>query len=166
MLRQGKYAVMCQGFRDLFAEAALGVPGLRVRLVNAQNYAPELPELIPYAHATAEVWVEDLRKWVLFDPWLAVTVERDGELLGAEDLARNAVGARAQPLLQQLPRQYVKGPGERVTTSFLPASVHVDRFTCQQVGCTPPYADYFRFVTFTDVRPKVEPAAQPGPQRP
>ena len=61
---------------------------MKVRAVEAMNYAPQLGELITYGHSTAEVWVKGLNKWVIIDPWMGFAlVDGRGQLLSADDLA-------------------------------------------------------------------------------
>lgn len=153
-VRDGDFAVMCTGFRDLFAHAALSIPGLKVRLVEAANYAPRISGLISYSHSTAEIWVEALGKWVIFDPWLAIVVEDHGTPIGVEELLelKNSDAVSITPVLPALPRKYRRGTGEIVDAVFEPDDVQAVRFTCGSLGCSPGYLDYFGFVKLREVR--------------
>ena len=145
-VRSGEFAVMCSGFRDLFAHAASAVPGLKVRLVEAFNYEPQLPDLIPYGHSTTEIWVARLHRWVLFDPWMGVVVTRKGVPIGARELqsARNLDAVALLPIVPAIPRMYEGQSGKVTRWEFHPASTQLSAFTCTSLGCAPGYADYFR----------------------
>lgn len=151
LVQDGDFAIMCSGFRDLFAHASLGVPGLKVRLVEATNYAPQLPGLVTYSHSTAEVWVEALNRWVLFDPWLGITVTRNGEPVGVLELLADPSGLAIAPVIDSIPRKYRDGGGRVVHNTFSPASVQADTFTCGPLGCSPGYVEYFKNVAFREV---------------
>ena len=59
-IRGGENAVQCQGFRDIWLELAVRLPGVeRVRSVAAYNYFPPFADLITFSHALAEIYVSD-----------------------------------------------------------------------------------------------------------
>lgn len=85
-LRNGLFSVQCSGVRDLFFRMARS-EGLIVRKVEAFNYFPALPELIPYGHSLIEVYHPDLKRWLLVDPWYAVMFSNaQDSLLSCADL--------------------------------------------------------------------------------
>jgi hypothetical protein len=152
LVRDGKFAVMCSAFRDLFLHASEGVPGLKVRAVEAFNYAPPLPGLIPYSHSTTEVWVERLAQWVLFDPWLGIMVEHDGMPVGASYLngAEGTDGLSLVPVIDHIPRVYRTSGGEVVSYEYRPEITSLDGFVCVELGCSPGYLEYFRHFVVRD----------------
>ena len=88
-IRNGKFSLMCQGMRDLFLHASEGISGFKARAVEALNYGQAIPNLINYGHSTAEIWIEKLGKWVLFDPWLGIMIVDGNSMpLGALDIQR------------------------------------------------------------------------------
>jgi hypothetical protein len=151
LLRTGKFAVMCQGFRDLFLHAASAVPHLKVRGINALNYAPPLTELISYGHSTVEIWIEDLNKWVLFDPWLGIMVARkNGDFVGAHDLQQNNEHPEyfnVVPVIATIPRMHKQHDKTIVHNTFHPTSIQMFDFSCRELGCSPGYIQYFNNVT-------------------
>jgi hypothetical protein len=152
-VRVGDFAVMCSGFRDLFAHASIGIPDLKVRLIEAVNYAPQFPDLITYGHSTTEVWVQELAKWVLFDPWLGIIIVENGLPLGAEELSKieNIEQIRIIPVIDQVPRMYIEKSGEEVFNKFIPSNVKVTEFSCEKLSCAPGYVEYFRNYKVRDV---------------
>ncbi|WP_173506640.1 hypothetical protein [Marinobacterium sp. xm-d-530] len=48
------------------------------------------------------------------------------------------------PILERLPRRYKGQDGLFVKSDFSPSTLSVDSMLCTELGCTPPYADYFR----------------------
>lgn len=142
----GEFAVMCQGFRDLFIHASSSEGSFQVRPIDAFNYHPQIPDLISYSHATAEIWVESLQRWVLFDPWLGIMIAHKGVPVGAKELCEltDKTDLSLIPLLESMPRIYLKSNGQVVYNAFKPASVKINDFSCQNHGCTPGYVEYFK----------------------
>jgi hypothetical protein len=69
-LHDGDAAVQCQGFRDIWLELAVRMPGIeRVRPVSAYNYFPTFADLVTFSHALAEIHLRDEGRWILIDPW-------------------------------------------------------------------------------------------------
>ena len=144
-LRKGEFAVMCTGFRDLFLHASVGVPELKIRGVEAYNYSPQFPDLITYGHSTAEIWIEDLNRWVLFDPWLAIMIlDEDNLPIGSEKI--HGLNLRIAEVIDELPRLYQRGDGRIIETRFDPLSLSLDKPVCLDVGCIPGYRSYFEVV--------------------
>ncbi|HBS22317.1 MAG TPA: hypothetical protein DD982_07305 [Thalassospira sp.] len=77
-LMSGDFVVLCQGFRDIFLHASLFTDAFQARAVEAYNYSPQIPNLISYSHSTVKIWIEELKRWVVFDPWLAIMVTMEG----------------------------------------------------------------------------------------
>lgn len=147
ILRSGKFAVMCQGFRDLFLHASYGIPKLKVRAIEALNYAPPFNDLISYGHSTAEIWIEGLGKWVVFDPWLGVMVaKKNGEFVGAFELQKFKDHPEyfvAVPVISRIPRMYKQSDNKIIHHDFYPKTIQLSGFDCKGVGCTPGYIEYF-----------------------
>lgn len=151
LLQSGEFAVMCQGFRDLFLHAAAATPHLKARGVSAQNYAPTFSALIPYAHATAEIWLESSKKWVIFDPWLGIMIARkNGDFVGAFDLQQDNKHPEhfmVVPVVASLPRMHKQHDNTITHHAFHPASIHISDFSCGELGCSPGYIQYFNHIT-------------------
>jgi hypothetical protein len=153
-IRFGEFAVMCQGTRDMFLHGSEGVAGLKARGVEAYNYSPQLAGLTCYGHSTAEIYIAALRKWVLFDPWLAIMVtDTNGVPVGAEDLTRavetrRTEGLTVAPLAEKLERTFRRADGSIVVNPYRPANTRLTEFTVNDLGCTPGYIEYFRHVLY------------------
>lgn len=147
-VKTGEFAVMCQGFRDLFLHASSATDAFRARPVEAYNYSPQIPDLITYGHSTAEIYVRSLNKWVLLDPWLGIIVTRNSVPLGARDLSKykRSSDLAVMPLMDRLPRMYRNGDGQLVHNTFEPRNVQLEGFSCQGLGCSPGYLDYFNAI--------------------
>ena len=117
------------------------------------NYYPQLPDLITYGHSTAEVWVQKLNAWVLFDPWLGIIVTKDGVPINSDLLNKATSEDRIVivPVIKSAPRMYLLKSGDFVYNTFSPGSVSVDKFTCGKLGCAPGYKEYFKNYTVRDV---------------
>jgi hypothetical protein len=155
-LQTGEFAVMCQGFRDLFLHASSGEDRIHVRAVDAYNYAPQIPDLITYSHSTTEVYVGSLKKWVLFDPWLAIIVTKNGVPTGAAEL-REPKGQESLvvvPLIDHLTRMYKTKDGQVAYNTFEPKNVHLRKFSCGALACSPGYLDYFNTVVVREPQTK------------
>lgn len=147
MIHEGKFSVMCQGFRDMFIHASFGVPRLKVRAIEALNYSPLFKDLIPYGHSTAEIWIEPLKKWVIFDPWYGIMVTKkiNGEPVGAFELQKQKKHPehfKIVPVILKIPRFY-NSHDNIVQYNFYPKSVQISNFKCKQQGCSPGYIEYF-----------------------
>ena len=152
-LKSGDFAVMCQGFRDLFIHAASADKHFDIRLIEAYNYSPQLPDLISYSHSTAEIYIESLNKWVLFDPWLAIIVTKNGIPVGAAEISSmSGEGLTIVPLVDQLPRMYQNSDGKIINKLFEPKNVSIMQFKCEDLGCSPGYIDYFKSYSIRDFR--------------
>jgi hypothetical protein len=88
-LKTGNFSVMCQGFRDLFIHAASANKHFNIRPIEAFNYSPQLPDLISYSHSTTEIYIEQINKWVLFDPWLGIILNKNGIPVGVKELTEH-----------------------------------------------------------------------------
>lgn len=152
-LCNGEFAVMCTGFRDLFIHAAIAIPDLKVRIVEAVNYEPQIVDLISYGHSTSEIWVERLNKWVLFDPWLGIIVMDNGVPVGSEELNKieNVERISVFPIIDFIQRIHQKRSGEIVVSIFYPKDVRVSEFSCQKFGCSPGYIEFFKHIKYRKV---------------
>ena len=156
IVQNGEFALMCQGMRDLFLHASEGIEGLNVRAVEAFNYGRHIPDLISYGHSTAEIWIEELDKYVIFDPWLALMVtDTKGTLIGAEELQRendtiDENNLQILALMDKLPRTYRQSDGTMVQNFFRPASTCLRQFSYVDEGYSPGLVEYFRHLVFRD----------------
>lgn len=154
-IRDGKFSVMCAGFRDLFLHAAANRSSLKVRAVAAMNYSPQIADLISYSHATTEIWIPELKRWVLFDPWYGIMVTMNGKPSGAKDIQKNYNDAHKMqiiPIIESIPRFYRMGDGSTGVNVFQPESVHMTDFRCNDIGCTPGYRDYFLRISTSEMQ--------------
>ncbi len=165
LVRSGKFSVQCAGFRDLFLHASTVFPELRLRALDANNYSPQLGDLITYGHASAEIWISALRRWVIFDPWLGIIVLRDGVPVGAKEL-NAGIGTPEQfhlvPVTGPLRRSF---PFSNTSKSyvFYPDKYSISEFTCAEFGCAPGYIEYFRTFSTAEVRSRNVPNRTDGP---
>ncbi len=150
-LRIGEFAIQCQEFRNLFLHASSATDRFRARAVDASNYLSQFPDLIAYSHATTEVYVRSLNKWVLFDPWLGIMVTKNGVPIGAAEMVqlKGQEALAVVPLMVNLPKIHEIEDGQLVQSTFDPKDVHIQKFTCEALGCQPGYLEYFKtFITY------------------
>ncbi len=156
IVQNGEFALMCQGMRDLFLHASEGVEGLNARAVEAFNYGRHIPDLISYGHSTAEIWIEELNQYVIFDPWLALMVtDTKGTPIGADQLRLENYTADKNnieivALIEKLPRTYRHSDGTVVQNFFRPASTCLRQFSYVDEGYSPGLVEYFRNLVFRD----------------
>lgn len=85
----GQFRVSCAGVRDIWLDIAKESDILsgKVRHVSAyQNELLSSSDLVFKSHALVEVYIEQLEKWVVFDPWFGVVLHEKRELLSADDM--------------------------------------------------------------------------------
>ena len=147
LVSSGKFSLQCAGFRDLFLHASESISSLKVRAIGAFNYEPFLPDLIPYSHAAVEIWIEDLDKWVLFDPWNGFYISENGLPVSANRLsgADKTDKLSIVPILTTLSR-YTLGGNSTSDTSFSPSKLSLHEYFCNELGCSPPYLEYFNHI--------------------
>lgn len=148
-LASGEHSAQCSIFRDLFIQGSHSLPGLKVRALEVDNYGPQIEDLITYGHATAEVWLKDEQRWVLFDPWLGVMMEKDGRFLGAHDLARlqhEPEKINVYPFLQSVTRLFAGSNGHITEYIHEPKDTELTGFQCTELGCQPGYLFYFNYI--------------------
>ncbi len=121
-IRAGESAVQCQGFRDIWLELAVRVPGIeRVRSVAAYNYFPPFKDLVTFSHALAEIYISDERRWILIDPWFGFSLRHAGRLLGVADLTAlrrdDKAAIEVVPLVDRIRRFAVGAGGSRPSVS-------------------------------------------------
>ena len=151
-VQEGRFSVQCAGFRELFVHAATGIKGLKVRPVDAYGSDPQLPGLTSYSHAATEIWVEQLNKWVLFDPWNGIFVERDGIPVSANEMSTyGADQLSIVPVMESIPRFHVDAHGQTQKVDYDPNSLSLTSFTCVDAGCQPGYQLYFKIIRLRDV---------------
>jgi hypothetical protein len=150
MLSTGRYAVQCTGFRDLFVQLAVSAH-LKVRSIDANNYAPQFPDLISYSHSLCEIYISALDGYVLFDPWFAGLMLHDdsGVPLRVEDIQSVAPDQlKLVSLLSQIDRLVIDGDGHPATYSFkandisLNAYFFIRELSTGMCG----YQEYFQYV--------------------
>jgi hypothetical protein len=148
-IRRGEFPVSCQGIRDLFLHGSLAFEGFQARAVNAFNHCPQFPDLIAYTHATAEVYVQSLAKWVLCDPWAGfVLATPEGKLVSAEEVARQSDHLAAIPLVDQILQYHTGSDKTTSQVSRRPIEVDVCKYTFTDVGHVPAYTSYFRYIEY------------------
>lgn len=143
-IHEGQYPVSCQGMRDMFLHAALSFPGLKVRAVNAFNYAPQFENLISYSHATAEIYVEYLGKWVLTDPWFGfVLSDQNNVYMSAEDILGYRGKFEINPLVEQIMHSHLGSFGEIASIIRRPTEEKLNIYTITRSGHIPSFDLYF-----------------------
>jgi hypothetical protein len=152
-IHRGEFPVSCQGIRDMFLHASLAFPCLRVRAVNAYNYTPQFADLIAYAHATAEVYVEKATKWVLTDPWTGFILQnKGGEYMSAQDIAEYNDRVTVIPLIEKI-EQHHMGSNTMVSKVIRrPAEAEVTAYSFTPGGHVPDYRVYFRHLEYVAFR--------------
>lgn len=152
-IHRGEFPVSCQGIRDMFLHAALGFPDFQVRAVNACNYAPQFEDLTTYAHATAEVYVRNIDKWVLTDPWTGfVLTNQEGEYMSAENFAGNDDQPVVLPLIEQIVQSHMGVSKVISKVTRRPIETVVNAYTYTQGGHIPDYKIYFRHLEYVPAK--------------
>jgi hypothetical protein len=155
MLQTGQFAVMCQGMRDLFLHATLSIPGLKARAVEAFNYAKPFEDLVTYGHSTSEIWVKELKQWVIVDPWIGAAFRDEmGRFLSAEDLASDRISSNnieVVPLLKAVSRFATGADGQIIRFILDPSRTQLDRYTDWPLGHSPGYRIYFKVLRYRSV---------------
>lgn len=160
MLEQGKYAVQCSGFRDLFVHAAVSC-GLTVNSVDAYNYSPRFPDLVTYGHSLCEVWISNLQKSVIFDPWLCgLMVNVNDSPIGVGHLqALQVERMDLSAMLPRIERIIINGAGQYNSYTFHSAQVGLKTYLFnKEIGsCMPGYIEYFNHVVIRKIIVKKRP---------
>lgn len=144
LIRNGEFPVSCQGMRDMFLHAALGFRGLHVRAVDALNYTPQFENLISYAHATAEIYVVGLGKWVLTDPWAGFALKNmQGEYLSAEELVGYDDQLIVVPLIERIVQSHMGSSGGISRITRRPIEAKLNAYEFSEGGHFPSYKIYF-----------------------
>jgi hypothetical protein len=157
LVRTGRFSLQCEDMRNLFLHGAFGIPGLQVRAVDALNYFPPFKDLIYAGHASAEVWVEAARKWVLVDPWGgAAFKDRQGRFLSAAELASESIPSEeisVVPLVYQVRRVFRTEHGLKLFV-LKPSDISISAYAVFAEGHLPAYRHYFEAVYYTTPRIK------------
>ncbi|MGN6147269.1 MAG: hypothetical protein ACTHPD_01890 [Rhizomicrobium sp.] len=151
-VRTGVVSVECQGTRDLFLHALSGETSLKTRAVYAKNYVTAFPDLLGYTHATAEIWVKKLRKWVTVDAWEGMLfVDDTGQPLSAEDL-RTTPASKIHPvkLVAITPRFIVAPQSGKVSLSIPPFELR--DFISTPNGAAAGYLFHFPSLAYSELR--------------
>jgi hypothetical protein len=147
-IRTGRATVECQGMRDLFLHALSGEYGIQARAVSAENYVTAFPGLLGYTHATSEIWVRRLHKWITIDAWEgAIFISADGVPLSASDLqTTHVMQIRVVELVPALPRYVLSGSGQK--TPLPDAPLELVRYTNTPAGAAAGYRNYFSHLSY------------------
>lgn len=149
LLLNNSNSVQCTGFRDLFAWAATS-RGLQVRLIDAFNYYPHFPGLIPYGHSLCEIWIADLDQYILFDPWFGgLMLSCDGAPLCASDLCGdvNPEDIELQCPFPKIRRRLPFRENGSKHNDWHITGLSMDRTVPTKLGgVQPPYVEYFQHV--------------------
>jgi hypothetical protein len=144
LIHNGEFPVSCQGMRDMFLHAALGFKHFQVRAVDAHNYTPQFGNLISYAHATAEVYVDGLSKWVLTDPWAGFALTNmQGEYMSAEQLVDYDGQFIIIPLIERIVQSHMGSSGAVSRITRRPIEAKLNTYEFGEGGHFPNYKTYF-----------------------
>lgn len=144
LIHKGEFPVSCQGIRDLFLHAALGFQDLQVRAVDALNYTPQFENLISYTHATAEVYVVGLGKWVMTDPWAGFILKNmQGEYLSAKEFADYEGQLIIIPLIERIVQSHMGSSGGVSRIARRPIEAKLNTYEFSEGGHLPNYKIYF-----------------------
>lgn len=155
-LRDNLFAVQCSGFRDLFVSLALS-RGFKVRCVDAFNSPPAFPDLVPFGHSTAEVWLPSLKVWCLFDPWFGGLIPfLDGLPLSLGRFPLSPHEEQGVSFVSATPyvfRKTLEPDGaekyRKIDLSRIPVTGFSDLGECE-MHVQPGYLDYFQYVEVRD----------------
>ena len=163
MLAGGRFAVLCAGMRDLFLHAVLSIPGIRARVVGAYDYAPSFAHLISHSHATSEIYVEALAKWVMVDAWAGIMIaRRDGTLLSAEEIrGASAADLKIVPIRGPVKRFYTTKDNRNIPFVHNPVDVKLTEYTISSDGAAPGYLTYYKHLLYAEAT--LLPGGRPGP---
>lgn len=160
MLINGDYAVQCSGFRDLFVWL-YRAQGLPVRVVDANCTLPRFNDLVSYGHSLCEIFIKEINRWVIFDPWFAgaMVVDKDS-LVGIEKL--NELDCSHSLSLISVVTSYDRhihnGFNGKNTYKFDVKSLNLHNysFSLKFGSFQPAYLEYFRFfrVRYVHVAPR------------
>lgn len=114
LIRQGKWSVQCADTRNIFLDLAISSPKIsHSRYVGLYLYYPPFRDLITPSHAVAEIYSENLQKWIMVDPWFGAIYRLGNKYLSAADInqmtpterklivADNFVSTRLSPIGQE-----------------------------------------------------------------
>lgn len=164
MLLKGDYAIQCTGFRDLFAWLCTSA-GLKVRAIDANNAKPEFNDLITYGHSLCEIYIKNLKKYVIVDPWFG------GALVIGE--LRNSVGVplsskelmqrnedselKLRTLIESYERYIIVSTKHKAQSRYLyhfqASNLSLtDYYFNEEIGsCMPGYFEYFNQIVVKNV---------------
>jgi hypothetical protein len=160
LLVNNKWSVQCSDFRDLFAWVAVSSK-FRVRNIDACNYYPSFPDLIPYGHSLCEIFLDSLNKWVIFDPWFngLMIFNLANEPIGCKELQEVRLSNKSRELKfcsvitmwnrklisnNDTDRHYLYKTSDTKFLQYTPSS-------CRGI-CQPPYLEYFKHIRVSDVK--------------
>jgi hypothetical protein len=78
-------------------------------------------------------------------------VTKNGVPIGAAEMVqlKGQEALAVVPLMVNLPKIHEIEDGQLVQSTFDPKDVHIQKFTCEALGCQPGYLEYFKtFITY------------------
>lgn len=157
MLISGDYSVQCSGFRDLFGWLYRG-SGFPIRNIDANCTLSRFKGLISYGHSLCEIFIKELGRWVIFDPWFAgaMLLDKDG-LVGLDGIASKGVNRSKYYSLTSVIKTYDRhvhhGASGKALYAFDIDNLYLHNYYfSEQLGsCMPAYLDYFKYVRIRSV---------------
>ena len=150
----GEYSVQCSGFRDLFVWL-YRAEGFSVRSIDANCTLPRFKDLVNYGHSLCEVFLKEINRWVILDPWFggAMITDEFG-LVGLAELAskrENQSNPKSLVSLIKKHKRYIYNSSAGKTSYVFDISM-LDEYHYYFSGCCMPgYLDYFQFVRLRSV---------------
>jgi hypothetical protein len=112
---------------------------------------PRFNDLVSYGHSLCEIFIKEINRWVILDPWFAgaMIVDKDG-LVGTEKLQEldNSQNLSLISVITTYDRHIHNGLNGKNTYKFDIDSLNLYNysFSSKFGSCQPAYLDYFRYV--------------------
>lgn len=149
LLANNKHSVMCAGFRDLFLHASVNI--FKARSVDAYSHSEISNDLITYSHALAEIWVPEIKKWVIVDPWLAVVFQNiEGDFISSEDLkkTKDYSSIKVISLKEIVVRNLINNQNQQYQINWKPHELKINKWNVNSINAAPGYSDYFKEIVY------------------